>query len=322
MKTSLNIGIIGPGRVAERHAVALKDVANARLWSVCGKDITKTKAFALHHQAQSDINAYNNIKKMLDDSALDAVIIATPDDLHLNHLLMAMEAGKSVLVEKPLCTSLIEPKELLDLQQKHNSTIALGYHLRWNTGLRKLANFIHQNKMGSINHMRIRWAVNFVDHAKWRINQKRRTWCCLSALGTHLMDLAKWMMTPQCGPIQEIKSFIKTIDNTYSDGTDLIIIQFKSGATAEIYCSLVCDLPFNLEIYSEKDVVVATDLAGKFEHRKIMINDEPLVFENANSYVSQLNDFVHAIREKRSPEVTLLDGLDSVRNLLAVYPLG
>lgn len=317
----INIGIIGHGRVAVRHVMALKEVNGARLWSVCGTDLLRAQNFATMYGAEAKTNSFIDVDKMFLDPDLDAVIIATPDMLHFTHTLLAMKSGKSVLIEKPLCTSLTEVNQLLAEHQQYTKNLAVGYHLRWNSGLKNLAALCHRNELGTINHMRLQWAVNFIDHAAWRINPHKKTWCCLSALGTHLMDLAKWIMVPICGEVKEIKSFVKKIDATESDGSNLIIIEFQSGATVEINCSILYDLPFNLDIYAEKGNVCGTNLAGEFEQRKITINGKELYYENHNPYVIQLKDFVQSILENRQPTVPLQVGIDNVRDLFAVYPI-
>ncbi|MBS0358007.1 MAG: Gfo/Idh/MocA family oxidoreductase [Proteobacteria bacterium] len=314
----LNIGIIGPGRVAERHAVALKETTGAQLWSVCSYDLNKAQAFATKHNALATLNAFDDVSKMLDDPKLDAVIIATPDKLHVTHILLALKAGKSILVEKPVCTSLDACEKILTAYQQSQITLAVGYHLRWHQGLRRITQKAHKNELGNLHHIKLHWGVNFIEHAKWRVDPELGEWVCLSILGTHLIDIARWIMIPLCGEVSEIKSFIKTADNGYSDGTVSIIMSFKSGATAEIFCSVLFDLPFNLEIYAEKNNVVGMDLTGQAENRKITVGNDPLIFETSNPYVSQLNNFIEAIIEKRQPEVSLEEGLENVRNLVFI----
>ena len=77
----INIGIIGPGRVAARHALALQKLDNARLWSITGRNLDDTKQFAKEYQAQAPLPFFIDITEMLADEQLDAVIIATRGDL-------------------------------------------------------------------------------------------------------------------------------------------------------------------------------------------------------------------------------------------------
>ena len=64
--------------------------------------------------------------------------------------------------------------------------------------------------------------------------------------------------------------------------------------------------------------MLGIDLVGKSENRKIIIGNEPLFFETSNPYVSQLNDFVRSILERRQPEVSVEEGLENVRHLVFI----
>jgi predicted dehydrogenase len=302
--SAINIGIIGPGRVAERHALALKDMSQACLWSVYGRNYSKAQNFASIHQAKSPQPAYQHVEDLLADPELSAVIIATPDSSHTHFINLTMDAGKSILVEKPLCTSLQEGQNLLIKQQKLHSLIMIGHHLRWHTGLRKLAQYCHHNHI-DIQHMKLRWGVNFKEHAKWRLNASSKTWCCLSALGTHLLDLTKWFMTPECGKMVGITSQTTLFSQSQSDAKNIIMLKFQSGATAEINCSLLEDYPFELELYTKNGLIQGENLVGEFEKRKIWIQNAPFLFKNENTYQNQLNAFVQLIIDKQKPTVSL-----------------
>src|SRR5580658_9852765 len=109
----LKIGIIGPGRVGGRHANALKIVTNAQLWSIAGRTIESAKAFAEKYQPQAKI--FNDLHLMLNDPDLDAIIIATPDNLHAEQIIQSVIAKKAILVEKPVCTSVKSGQDIQDV---------------------------------------------------------------------------------------------------------------------------------------------------------------------------------------------------------------
>ncbi len=113
----LNIGIIGIGRAGEIHANALKAISNAQLWSVCGRTLDSTEAFSKKYQANAKV--YIDLHEMLDDPDLHAVIIATPDNLHAEQIILSAIASKTILVEKPVCTSIESGERLLATLAKY-----------------------------------------------------------------------------------------------------------------------------------------------------------------------------------------------------------
>ena len=314
----LNIGIIGPGRVGERHANALKDMPDAQLWGVAGRTLESAKAFAYKYQPTAKV--FNDLHLMLNDPNLDAVIIATPDNLHANQIIPTAIAGKSILVEKPVCTSIESGKNIQDIVENHPSRLTVGYHLRWNTGLRFVAMKARDNEFCNIHRIQLRWGVNFIDHAKWRLDPKLGRWCCLSAIGTHLIDIARWMMVPTCGEVMKITSRVEYLDNTTADTAATISMHFESGAVADIFCSLIIDEPFSLEIHASKGNVRGDNLAGPIEERRLIVNNKAFIFEETNLYVSQLNAFVSSITNNVPSEVSLDEGLKNVAHLVSIKP--
>jgi len=313
----LNIGIIGSGRVAERHATAL---TNAQLWSIGSRDMTNAQAFAQRHGAIATENAFTDLSAMLADPNLDAVIIATPDKLHKAHILLALQAEKAILVEKPLCTSIESGHKIFSAYQQAKVTVAVGYHLRWHSGLRKLAEKIHANEFGNIHNLKLHWAVDFKEHGKWRIDSNHSQWFCLTVLGTHLVDIARWLMIPGCGEVIEIKSTVKNLPNSRFDSEANITLYFASGAIAEIFCSILFSSPFSLEIKTDQKNILGADLMGEIKNRKIVVDDEPLIVDaTPNLYVAQLNNFSESIVENKQPEVSLDEGLKNVEILTTIH---
>lgn len=308
----INIGIIGPGRVAARHALALQQLDNARLWSITGRNLDDTKQFAKEYQAQAPSPFFIDISEMLADEELDAVIIATPDKLHAPHLMQVLRANKSILVEKPLCTSPMELNQIASALQDFQKAFAVGYHLRWHHGLRQIANKCHKNQFGALQHLRLSWAVDFFSEHKWRTNPQYSRWLCLTVLGTHLIDIVRWWMVPSCGEITHSSYTITNKHQTEFDET--INAEFESGAKVELFCSITSDLPFSLQLTGDKGEVIGTNLVN--DNRAILINQSPLSFQRNNPYIDQLSDFLSVIQQNKTPEVGFEEAAKNVRQLL------
>jgi predicted dehydrogenase len=99
MNKIYNWGIIGPGRIARKFATGLKALPNARLYAVASRSLERAEAFRLEFGFDKAFGSYAD---MLADQALDVVYIATTNNLHCEHTLLCLDAGKAVLCEKPL----------------------------------------------------------------------------------------------------------------------------------------------------------------------------------------------------------------------------
>ena len=94
----IGIGIIGAGYFGAIHARAIAAVPGARVAAVCRQDIDAARAFAREHGG----TAHSHWQALLDDPAVDAVLIATPHHLHAEMAIAAAQAGKHILLEKPM----------------------------------------------------------------------------------------------------------------------------------------------------------------------------------------------------------------------------
>ena len=103
MDTMLNWLLVGTGDIArKRVAPAIADTSGSRLYAVCDLVAERAENIAAAHRADK---VYTDYGEALDDPAVDAVYVATPVDLHVPMALRAIDAGKHVLVEKPLGVS-------------------------------------------------------------------------------------------------------------------------------------------------------------------------------------------------------------------------
>ena len=95
----LRWGIIGPGRIARKFAEALTAVEDGFLYAVASRDIERAKAFTPEFGAKISFGSYEEI---VNDPDVDAIYVAPPHRYHFEHTMLALEAGKPVLCEKPL----------------------------------------------------------------------------------------------------------------------------------------------------------------------------------------------------------------------------
>ncbi|MBN1471133.1 MAG: Gfo/Idh/MocA family oxidoreductase, partial [Syntrophaceae bacterium] len=320
---TINIAIIGPGKIAANQlAPALTQVKNVRFWSVMSRDRQRASEFAKVHKAQSPNPAFIDIKTLLADPELDAVIVATPDKLHAEQAIACATAGKHVLVEKPMATDIESAKAMNDACRKAGVHLAVGYHLRWHDGHRRLIEIIRAGKLGELRHMRVQWTSKAIDASNWRASPELGRWWSLAGVGTHCLDFIRWVMVPACGEVVSIRSLIaNSVWQGPHDETALVSMQFKSGATAEFCSSVLFQSPYRAEIFGESGYAVCDGTLGPKGAGNVCINDETLEFRHLNPYVGEIKDFAAAIEDGRPPEVDGTEGLRNVELLLAATEL-
>ncbi len=136
----LRVGVLGCGPIAQAaHFESCTKARNAELYAICDvADDLRDRMAATHAPTTS----YNDYDKMLADPALEAVIIATSDAFHVPAALRALQAGKHVLCEKPLATSVEEAESLRSAIKASGCVLQVGHMKRYDAGLQAAKTFI------------------------------------------------------------------------------------------------------------------------------------------------------------------------------------
>ncbi|CAG8938042.1 unnamed protein product [Penicillium salamii] len=118
MNERLNIGVVGLGRMGQRHAMNLLNrVPRARLFSVCSPALEEID-WAKKNLEPEGVKVFSETSEMMDFSGIEAVVIASPTHLHMDHTLAALQRGIHVLCEKPITTDLDLLRNLIDTVRK------------------------------------------------------------------------------------------------------------------------------------------------------------------------------------------------------------
>lgn len=143
--TPLNWGILAPGKIAVKFAKGLLDSQHGRLHAVGSRDAARARIFAEQHGA---VRHYGSYEELLADPEMDAVYIATPQPLHAQWTLRAVEAGKHVLCEKPLGMNLGEAEAMFEAGAVHDRLVMEAFMYRCYPQTIKLWELIHDGAIG------------------------------------------------------------------------------------------------------------------------------------------------------------------------------
>lgn len=146
MSEILNIGLIGAGRIAKVHAVAYKSVQGARLVACADIAADAANAFAAEHE----LDAYIDYRELLAREDIDAVIIATPNGLHPEHMIAAANAGKHVFCQKPIALTLADADRMIQTAADCNIILQVGFMLRFTPPIPHLRQLISAGELGEI----------------------------------------------------------------------------------------------------------------------------------------------------------------------------
>jgi predicted dehydrogenase len=148
----MNVGVIGCGRVAaDLHLPALRQVPGVRALAVADVDPARAALVADAHGVPA---RHTDYRELLDDRSIDAVAVCTPPGRHAEIALAALDAGKHVLVEKPLALSAAHAGELVERAAGGDRVAMVGFNLRFHPLVRGARRLIADEALGAINLFR------------------------------------------------------------------------------------------------------------------------------------------------------------------------
>jgi 1,5-anhydro-D-fructose reductase (1,5-anhydro-D-mannitol-forming) len=310
---TVRFGIIGTGGIAESaFAPALGKVRGAELWSVLSRDAERGRAFATRHGARSPAPVFTDLAPFLADPRLDAVIIASPDRLHASQAILAAQAKKHVLCEKPMAASSADARAMTAACRAAGVRLGVAFHLRWHAGHRIVAAQAREGALGELRHARVQWTYRAPDASNWRASNAVGRWWALAATGPHCLDMARWMLSPTCGEVIELRSVVsRHVHKGPHDESAVLAMRFASGATASITVSVLFDSTPVVEVFGTAGSAICEGTLGRHGAGRIRVRGSELAFAVRDPFEGEVDDFVRAIEEGRDPEV---NGEEGTRN--------
>jgi len=142
----LGVAVIGTGQWGKNHARVYKELTSTELIAVCDVNPERAKAMA----AQHDVKAYSDSAQMLKDKSIEAVNVCTWSTILAKEAIKALNAGKHVLVEKPMATNTQQAQKLVKTAQENGLHLTVGFLMRFIPGLQIIRQSVENKKIGEL----------------------------------------------------------------------------------------------------------------------------------------------------------------------------
>ena len=228
----MDFGIVGTGLIAEFHAKALAEIPGARLRACFDIAPDRSAAFA----ARFGCTAYSDIGSFLRHPDLDIVNICTPSGLHLDAALPAAEAGKHLIVEKPLEISKARCARMIEACDRAGVTLSGIFPSRFHDASLAVKAALEGYRFGrlTMGNAYVKWwrEQSYYDLGGWKGKKALDGGGALINQSIHAIDLLRWFM----GPIEEVCAFTGAAGHSGIDVEDNAIaaVRFANGALGAI----------------------------------------------------------------------------------------
>lgn len=328
----LRFGLLGCGRIAKKHAELLGNghVAGVELAAVC--DILPERARA--YGERYDVPWFTDLDAMLGTVRdLDAVSVLTPSGRHADHAVRIAQAGKHVLVEKPMALRIEDADRMIETCDRNGCRLFVVKQNRYNLAVQALRNALEAGRFGKIvmGTVRVRWCrgQDYYDQDDWR-----GTWAedggVFANQASHHIDLLEWMLGEPVSVFARGRTALVDIE---TEDTGVAVLQFAGGALGVIEATTATrprDLEGSLSILGERGSVViggfAVNRIETWNFADPLPGDERIV-EEANQTPPDVYGYGHlAYLEHvadciRHGSRALVDGLEGRRSLELISAL-
>lgn len=249
-KDEIGIGLIGYAFMGKAHSNALKTLPYMvyppplvpRLAAIAGRNESAVQEAAGRYGYAA---AYTDWRDLIADPAVQLVDNGGPNDIHLDGCVAAAEAGKAVLCEKPLARSAAEAKTMLEAVERAGVVHMVGFNYRFVPAVRLARAIIKEGRLGRLYHFRARylqdWLADPAAPYTWRMNQAEAGSGVLGDLGSHVVDLARFLV----GEPTSVSASMATFTTERPGGTVSVddafaaTVEFESGAIGTLEASRV-----------------------------------------------------------------------------------
>ncbi len=235
-----NVGILGPGKIANRFADSFKHVPEAKVYAIASRDENKAKEFAAAHNVEKYYTSYEQLVK---DPAVDLIYIATPHPFHYEQSLLCLNHGKAVLCEKPLALNLRQATEIVAAAKKTKTFFMEGMWSRFFPTIHKTIDLLKSGAIGEIKSLHADFGFSGPVNLEGRLYNMALGGGAQLDVGVYPMFFALLVL----GKPDEIKAFSQ-LASTGADTTTQALFKYKSGAIAHILSSIVADSPKDAHI--------------------------------------------------------------------------
>jgi predicted dehydrogenase len=335
----LGFAIVGCGMIARFHARALAEVPGARLVALVSRH--PANAQKLNDELSLKCDVYTDLAPVLKRPDVHVVIITTPSGAHLEPAVAAAEAGKHVVVEKPLEITTERCDRIIAACERHGRQLCTIFPSRFGDANRALKAAVEAGRFGRLTlaETTCKWwrPQSYYDEGGWKGTQALDGGGALMNQAIHNVDLLLWMM----GPATQVSAFTATLahERIEVEDTAVACLRFANGALGVIQAatSVHPGLPKTIAIHGdhgtaviEQDDVLRWELtpetAADREIRQRFAQktgasggaSNPAAISHVG-HARQLADFVAAIEQGRPPLVDGREGRKAVALIEAIY---
>ena len=318
----VKFAIVGMGALAAKHieGVKLKNGDLCELVAIC--DINEAALKRRGNEFGIDESCrYTDYAEMLKAGGFDAVIIVTPDQIHREQAIMALEAGYHVLCEKPLAQSMDDCRRMVEAADKSGKKFMTGQVCRKAPGFVKAKELVDSGEIGDLFFVESEYAHDYqFMKPEWRKDPVNLRYSIIGG-GCHAIDLLRWI----AGDPEKVSAFAnrKVLTDWPVDDCTIAIMQFPNNVVGKIFCGIGVKRNYTMRtcLYGTKGTIICdnrSDFLTLFRHavtdngRNIYPDVKVPVEVKDHNVAAEIRELALAIKNDTQVTCTVREGSNTV----------
>ena len=262
----LSVAVLGTGFGRKVHVPGLQAHPHTQVAGIFHRDPNQALSLA---QELGLLRSWHRLEDVLGDPTVEAVSISTPPHLHFEMAQQAIQAGKPVLLEKPITLSVVEAEQLRHLADQRGVVVMPDFEFRCVPSWQYLDQLLQEQWVGQIRSVNLTWQVQSRAQPDRPWNwyaQRDLGGGVLGAIGSHAFDMVAWLLGPVERLVADLNTRITALPDpdthqprpVTSDDTDHLLLKLRNGVSVQISLSSVTFSGRGcwLEIYGERGTLV------------------------------------------------------------------
>lgn len=302
MSEKVKVGIIGGGRMGQRHLKALKTLDNVEIVGLADPvEETRKKI-----ESEFSVKTYASPAELYSDAKPAVAYVTTPISMHLEHIREAFEAGCHVFSEKPLVATNEQGEKLMSLCKDYNDRILFtGLVWRYESTAMAIREAIQSGAIGEVLQFRATCGGPSVGkRPAWFDDRKAAIRGCMLDNGVHIFDMTAWTL----GDFESAAAFTDQTDER-TDWNSAIIVKTAKGAYGTYHYTSIMPLGADLYYYGKEGTIYYSLGKPEYQITKKGGQPETVKVDPVNRFEDMAKDFISCVVENKPSPVSIEDGL-------------
>jgi predicted dehydrogenase len=317
--------VIGLGTIADHFMRGVQSSPNSRITGLVSGHRDKAERIAAQYGVPaSSIYSYEDMDRFRDNKAIDAVYVALPNSMHAEYTIRSAKAGKHVLCEKPMSTTLREAEDMIAACKAANVKLMIAYRLHYEPLHLKAVKLIRDGALGKVGTINGAFGFN-AQAGAWRLNKALAGGGSMFDVGIYVLNASRYLTGEEPVGFTAVASTMDQ-DGRFSTVEENVswTTKFPSGAVATGSCTYGTQMPGYFKLFATKGWMTM-EPAFNYDGLRLRAQGPGLNVDEVNpekdptQFTREADHFSDCVIEGKTPRSLGEEGLRDMRYIFEIY---